>query len=257
MTQTSGRFRSAPGSGENYLIYHTKGRPGAKKKPPLIFCHGFGASLAAQWEIPAYKQLWASLAKDYVVGIADLGFPMPGGPNWDRWGNRVARDRVDILRALMEDSFGARRTRLGLVGVSMGGGLALNWAYNKGPKQCAFVAAISPMIHIPSLRVFNGGVLKANIDRAYSNPYSEAKDGPRNSPYHYKEKYDADKIPTAIWTANNDPVVLPRYAKAFVEANPKIEDHDVGPLGHTVMALAAATPGVVAFAHRMKNRQYR
>lgn len=197
----------------------------------VIFCHGAGDTHIAPHRPQDQGKLLHALARRATVHTADLG--------GDTWGNdtgmaRVA-DSLDLLRNLGVEG------PVALVGMSMGVGVALNYAL-RNPEDVACVAGVIPLTDIASTLWF----ASASVNAAYPPAYDDDVHGPDRSPVQFAADLDAD-LPIHLWAASDDIYTPYATAQAFVAARPQTELTNVGALGHTDAATTAATAGIVSF----------
>lgn len=209
----------------------------AGRKPPLIYCHGSGATTqTAASGSAANAGEWAlltALAQHYLVIVADLGL--------QAWGNDTHVARIAEAKAYLA-ALGATGP-VTLVGGSMGNLGALGYA-RAHPESVSKVACIIPALDLASLYP----MASADIDAAYGGAYSNAVHGPTHSPVQYAASLDAD-LPIHLFTTSNDPVCLPSTASAFVSARPQTGRTDLGALGHGDAAAGASASPVVEWLH--------
>ena len=147
----------------------------SKNAIPIVFLHGFGASLQT-WEI------WAqALSEDYRVISVDLpGFGLTGE---DPSGIYTDQRSVEVLEAFLKE---LKITKVVLVGNSMGGKFAWQFAA-RYPNQVAKLVLISPDGYaspgieygkkpdVPAIAdlyryFFSKTFLAMNLEPAYANP---------------------------------------------------------------------------------------
>lgn len=226
-------------------------------KPPLIFCHQHQASTLAVLAADYYRTLFWALAEDYTVCIADLGYVAGQA---DLWGNSVNVTRVGAAyQGLLNLGCTGKAT---IVTCSHGNLAGMTWT-KQNPTLVEAVAAITPALSLASLRTVNGGVYAAPIDSRYSGGYTDATYGSNYSPHIYRNAYPQSTVPTALWTAPNDTIVLNTYADDFVN-NVFFDPGQTRPwtrrymlsagLDHGEAAIADAVPGVIDWLRGNRNK---
>lgn len=238
------------GSGTNEVdVVFTSGVGPAK--PPVIFCHQHGIDTRGLWYegstqfFPTlYQHLWHSLAQDFTVVVADVG----GG---EAWGNVAARQTITDIRTMLANDFGIPvATKVGLVGVSMGGGLTFNYA-KANASTVAFVANVLPLVNLQDLKGYSAAYAN-EIDAAYGGAYSDTTHGPTSSPHIYQGGYPSSTVPTAVWSTLGDPVTKDIYTHPFLASNPEILHQQMVAPGegsgfdHSEAAIYNATQGSFA-----------
>lgn len=216
-----------------YVVGTAKGWKGGK--PPLIYCHGSGntAQTAASGDA-AHAGEWKminALAQDYLVIVADLGL--------QAWGNDTHRARIVDAKAHLA-ALGATGP-VTLVAGSMGALGALGYGLD-APANVKKIAAIIPCVDLAAIEPLSGG----SVDAAYGGNYDDAVHGPTHSPVRYAASLNST-LPIHLFTANNDPLVYPSTAAAFVAARPQTLRTDLGAVGHTDAAMGVAVAPVTAW----------
>jgi pimeloyl-ACP methyl ester carboxylesterase len=114
--------------GETFVV-----ASGAERSPPLILLHGGGTS-SAMWSSPVAR--WAGRFRVYAVDlIGEPGFSAPSRPPLGS--DAYATWLDEVMQALSVQ-------RAALVGLSMGGWMALDWATRR-PERIERLALLSPL----------------------------------------------------------------------------------------------------------------
>lgn len=221
-------------TGEDDVVFGTAASWSGEQPAGVIFCHGANESAVISYADDAQNSIQRGIAEHATVHLGDLG-----GTN--TWGNDTAIDRTDSAKAYLEADW-AQVGPVPLIGISMGVLTAMAYAL-ANPTKVLCIAAVIPALDLNDLKVNRG--LAAAIDPAYGGTYDNATDGPTHSPVMFAD--DLPDIPIRLWTASNDPVCVSSTADAFVAARPATERVDLGALGHSDAAVAAAVDGVIAF----------
>lgn len=198
---------------------------------PVIYCHGAGGSAAELLGsgVPAVEPLFDA--------IGDAGWPCVCVTITVLWGNVTCVSRMDAAIAYCRSTLGAHSTAKPLiVGISHGAACGLTYAYNRAVR--GFVG-ISPAIDLQAIRVADTLGQRASIDAAWGVTYPAALPAGADPATHTS---DLRSLPQQLWYASDDAVSanIGVYATAV-----GAELHNVGALGHTNAAVAAATPSVI------------
>lgn len=203
-------------------------------KPPLILCHGATDTAASIAAVDGFRALVTALAQDHLVVAADLG--------GDQWGNDTHLARIGQAIAYANSLGATGKPRL--AGISMGTLGALGYA-RANPGAIAAVGVVIPALDLGDLYANRG--FSANINAAYPpSGYNDATMGTTRSPVKYAAGLPAD-LPIGLWTSSDDPYTVPSTADAFVTARPATWRTNLGALGHTPAAVAAAAPLMAAW----------
>lgn len=179
--------------------------------PLVVVCHGFAAS-PANYSTPAHRADLDLLAETgCVVVIGALG-------GASTWGNDTFLARLDDIRTWAASAYGADLTRMALVGDSMGGMGALNYAW-RHPALVHAVALRVPVVAADALHDRDAG-LGAAIDDAYGGPAAwEGTHKVLHDPALNTAAitaFGASKV--RAWYSTDDPTVLPADIAAFTAA---------------------------------------
>lgn len=186
------------------LLLYPQPDSGNKLRPPLICLHGADAlnpALGAEQFVDTVSLPHLSAL---VASLANAGFAC-FAPNMDgnTWGNDVALKRISEALDYL-GTLGYRTDRVGLLGISMGGGAAYTWAR-------AHRSAVGAMVGILPLSDLNGvhadARFASSIDAAYGGAYRDAIDGPTHNPKDFASSLAG--MPTQVWYAIDDNIVLP------------------------------------------------
>ena len=185
----------------------------SRNGPVLIWCHGNNGIVLNDYT--TYNAQMRILAQRYKVYLADLG--------GNTFGNDTAMTRVNQVMAY------AGVTKAYIVGASMGGVVALNYAL-RYPEKVYAVAGIIPGINLQD-QIDRNTSAAANLNLAYPPAYDDAVYGSMYSPIHYASNLDP-ALPIKLWVSNNDPICRVQDAQAFVAARPQTELVNMGDYGH-------------------------
>lgn len=233
LVQSYGKGLYVAGEGHASVMPGDYRRDGSKRG--LIFGHSRGGDAT---------QLVAASSSSYKTMralAASLMLPMLGtdAGGTDNWGNATAVTRMgQTLSYLRGSAVGASTTDpIILVAQSMGAPTVLNWARANLTSVAAVVLFI-PAVNITDVHTNNRGDLTASINSAYGGTWSEAAYGATYNPATYAASLAG--VPIQIWTASDDPIVIPSVVTAFAAAvGPSVEVRNLGALGHTQAAVEA------------------
>lgn len=184
-----------------------------------IYCHGSGQTAFAAYTANDARSLVSNLAYASTVQSADWGL--------QSWGNDTAVTEIGNGIDRLRNDWGVTG-KIALVGASMGGCNALNYAV-RFPEDVACVAAVIALTDLGALYDTHPEYV-AEIDTAYGGTFDSA-DRAAHSPIAFANTLDA-AMPISLWTSTNDPLVLPAWHTAFVAARPQTEQFDIGAHGH-------------------------
>lgn len=200
----------------------------------VIYCHGAGSTVAGYVADPTSAQyrLIQAIGSAFPTAVCDLGGVLT-------WGNATMRSRVDSARAWLQGPWGAKAGTVLLVGYSMGGAGALNYAQGS-PGTVAALAGIMPVTDIAEMYATDRGSYRASIGTAWGVTYPAPLPVGASPAASYGQA-----LPLSFWTASNDTTALPAPA-AVLAASVGGAVHDVGPVGHSGVD-AVPIPDVLAF----------
>ncbi len=184
---------------------------------PLVWCHGnYGTAVGDYGNF--YFSLRA-LAQRHTVIAADLGF--------NTFGNATGVTRVGQAIDYLASSWGTSGPAV-LVGASMGGQVALNFAV-RYPERVAAVVGIIPAL---SLSTQPGNPAADEIDLAFPPAYDAGNpDHLAHDATHFAPDLPAE-LPIHLWTSSDDPVCIPAFTDAFLAARPQTLHTSIGAQGH-------------------------
>lgn len=116
-----------------------------------------------------------------------------------------------------------------LVGGSMGGMLACNWA-RQNPNLVALLVLIIPLVDGEDFRSINALGYQASFEAAYGGNAAWQAARPNFNPVQYAAQLS--NIPTHLYYSTDDPVCRPATTKAFADAHGRCELFSLGAQGH-------------------------
>lgn len=216
MIRTLTESTTAPGE-QHIVLGGLATWQGAQPKG-VIWCHGSGEDASTSY-LNGYR-LVTELAKRSTVHVGDLGF--------QTWGNDTVVTRIDEAIDHLEATYGVT-TPVVLVGISMGGCSALNYAL-RNPDKVAGVAAVIPLVDLDNSR--NNAALSyrwPEIDAIYGTPPADYSE---HSPVEFAAQLDPE-MPIHVWSSSDDTLAPQSTHEAFVAARPQTGFSDIGAVGHT------------------------
>lgn len=188
-----------------------------------------------------------ALSTPALVGQFDLGETL--GAVWPiiitdlggvaSWGNDDSTADAVLARTALRTAARISSGKLVLVGVSMGYLSVANYAL-ANPSLVQAVVGIIPVCNLSDAH----GTFTAAIDAAYGGEYDDEVDGPTHNPYQYVASITH---PTLLLTSSDDPTAPPEFAVEMSETNSLVTHADLGALGHSESAVAAAVVSVLSF----------
>lgn len=201
----------------------------------LVFFHGSGQTATTTLTTPETDTMLRQLGRTQTVFVGDFALQSWANPA----GILRAVDGLDYMTA----SLGVVEPFIFVAG-SMGFALAAAVALAL-PARVKAIAGIIPLTDIADVRLRGAA---ASVDAAYPPAYNDVTDGPTHSPIQFAAGLPAD-LPIHLWTCSDDPIVPPATADAFVAARPQTGRTNLGALGHSNAALAAAANGIDALGN--------
>lgn len=221
-------------TGEYDAVFGTARSWAGAQSAGVVFCHGANESATIAYADNAQRAIMRGVGLNATVHVGDLG-----GTN--TWGNDTAIARVEDAVTYLRSGWGQGGPVV-LVGISMGNLSAMAYAL-ANPDDVAAIASVIPALDLNDL-VTNRG-MGAAINPAYGGAYNDGTDGPTHSPVLFAA--DLPAVPIKLWYASDDPLCVASTVTAFVAARPSTVTVNVGALGHSDAAVAAAVDGVVDF----------
>lgn len=201
----------------------------------VVFCHG-GGGLAYTWSY-YLPQLEALAVAGHPVISTDMG--------GDTWGNDTGQTRVGQSWTFAQTAFGAKTDKMILVGDSMGGAVALNYAMNN-PSNVSAIALTRPVIGLDDIHDNNRGGFQSAINTAYTDSTTWESVKGTHDPSLNTSTHNTNAIPTRIWSGQADTKCLWSIAQTFDAAVGSCDLAElVGEVDHGVTKLSGTD--LVAF----------
>lgn len=177
-------------------------------KRGVILCHGAGAGneyLDATGQVSSVR-LAAAIA---AAGIACIAGLMDG----DTWANDTAMTDVDNAWTSLQSTAGVASDKVCVIGVSMGGAVALRWAMTRAGKA-ACVVGIIPASDISDIYTNNRGTYQASIATAWGVTAPAALPAGANLP----AQAVAGAFPYQAYYSSADMIVIPSTVTTLATA---------------------------------------
>lgn len=152
------------------------------------------------------------------------------------WGNAASVTALDSYVTKAKSNAG--NGKYALVGDSMGGLVALNYAAQATVKPSAIVLTI-PVLNPEDIRANNRWSYASLVNAAYGGSYNEATMGSTRNPYTMRNDAKLKGIPMLIFYGATDDLCLPSFAQAFAAADPTNRTLVSLPSGHEEASYAA------------------
>lgn len=217
ITGTAAKNRYA--LGEVDILLGTLKSDQGKQPRGIVFCHGSGDT--AESAAHSFRFQFNMLAKRALVHIGDLAF--------QHWAADPGINRV--RQAISELHRRGVTGKVALLGMSMGAGLALNYA-NRYPEDVECLALTIPLTDLNDARA--NPYLSTRwpeMDALYPN--GKTGDWQGHNPIEFAATMDA-ALPIKIWHSTDDPLARPAPTAAFLAARPQTESQSMGAVAHTV-----------------------
>lgn len=198
-------------SGESHLALTPPTWAADGSKMGIIYMHGATQTEAQMVDGANYGPLKITLRALAVAGYPIIGVYAAG----DAWGNATAKSRIDDAKTYLQGTMGAKAGKIGIIGGSMGGLTALNWAKsNLSSVACA--VGLVPVSDVTDMHTNNRGGLTASINTAYST-WSEATYGATYNPHTYAAG-SLTGLRYKAWYGLTDTTVIPATVTDVVTA---------------------------------------
>lgn len=179
-------------------------------KPAVVALHG--ASGTEEQMLGS----WPASIRNIVTAIVAAGYPMicPYAAG-NSWGNLTAMDRITEAVAIARNGLGATTAPVALLGLSMGGCNALNWA-KRNLADTACVVGVVPASDISDIHTNNRAGLTSQINTAHST-WTEGTRGTDHNPATFASSGLAG-LAYQAWGATSDSICLPATVEAVADA---------------------------------------
>ncbi len=232
-TWATGRYSaSAPSEGDALFLPRRPISAGSQRG--VLFCHGAEGSSVQMFDPTlGYEPTIAKLAgqAELPVVAADLGSVLNTS---DVWGDDTGMSRMtDAWNWLKSTSGGKAKTdACVLVGGSMGGLMAIDWAY-RNPTLVKAIAIIIPVLDLQDVYQNNRSGLEPQINAAYGG----APDYSTRSPMNLASSLAG--MPIKIWYSTTDPVTPSTSTNTTFQSSvgSSCLVQSLGAVGHTFSAV--------------------
>lgn len=200
----------------------------------VVFCHGAGGlsgNAVHLTGVPSQSRLLRRIAAaGHVILSADLG-------GMFTWGNDTSITRLGQAITYLRSLDGVADIPPVVLGVSMGGLIALNHA-KANPSAVAGVIGLIPVIDPEYVRANDVVGSASIIDSAYGGSYDDSTQRADHNPSYWGPLL-SDFVPTRLWHASDD-IYCPLATYEAFDVTPDTTLFNVGALGHDEDAVAAA-----------------
>lgn len=204
-----GQYAAGQATEAHTVFYDRRYQPNGLARP-VVWLHSAGGNsqepaLPANGVLPLLTQLTAR-------GVAVISIDA-GGTNW---GNAFAQARVTDAVAFLRSNYGAHPTaKAVLLGISMGGLLALNYA-RANPTLVKATALLYPAVNLQWVHD-NGAAATAEAAHGGSlGAFNTAVAG--SNPQAHAAEHAGLGIPAKMWRSDSDPTVSAAEQATFAAA---------------------------------------
>lgn len=211
MTVATSRAIGAYYTAEGSLVSLPAAWKGDGTVPGVIYLHGATQTELQVLDYAAYPGL-----TNIIKAVAAAGWPVLGVyAGGDKWGNATGLARVSDAKTYLQGTIGAKAGTVALIGGSMGGLTALNWAKaNLASVSC--VVGLVPVSDVSDIVTNNRGGLAASVNTAYST-WNEGTMGATYNPHTYAAT-GLTGLHYKAWTGSADTIVIPSTVTDVVTA---------------------------------------
>lgn len=198
-------------------------------KPAVLYCHAAG-SIGIEIINPYAGQ------GVYMQRIASNGHNCFSGTHAgsQSWGNAAALTAMTASYNTLQAMPGTKPGKIALVGASMGGLCALNWAAANPTKVSCIVATI-PVINVTDIKVNDRQGYGYLINAAYGGSWTEGQYGATSNPRTMATLGKFGSIPMLFFYGTQDTLCMPAEVQGFAAAVgsnvtlvPVASGHDMG-----------------------------
>lgn len=169
----------------------------------------------------------------YLAAYANAGLPTITGDYWGGavgWGNQAAMDLMRASWNRLKAHHGAKADKVLLVGVSGGGGQALNFARTY-PSEVAAIVLTAPAVNFDDLHDRNVEGLAPVIEACYGGTLASWNAAePTWNPYWHLAQLEG--IPIYVFKSDTDTLTLPTFQQALIDQVVSASGESVGNWGH-------------------------
>lgn len=204
---------------------------------PTLFLHGAGAT-NANFLTGGYAQCAIQQIASRALGSPTLAGLMGG----DVFANDTGMARITAATAYLNTLLSANYQKFHLIGVSMGGAMALRWAA-QNPTKVASITGFIPLTDIITAYNTDAGGLRASIGTAWGVTYPTPL--PAGADLEAQASIISDaKIPTQFLYANNDTIIPPAETLQMASLIKGAVTYDVGPFGHSEISILSGIQSI-------------
>lgn len=228
-----------------FMIRNRGYRPGTK----MGFIYFAGKSAGA-WNMTGFGPAFELARRGYPVICGDCGDTASAVGQVDGpgvWGSDAAQTKASSYVTWLQNTFGAKAGKIGLLYGSHGCALAYAWAKANTSKVQLIAGAIGT-VDVEDIRANNRGTgsgYQASIEAAYTDNAGWQAARPTHNPTELVASLGA--VPQLDYYSDTDPICVLATHQAFATAaGVNLEQHSLGSVGHATTGLGP--PGGAAGA---------
>jgi predicted esterase len=209
MTLIAQGYSGILSAGEAHIELYPKVKPSVLK-PGVLNLHGASGDA---WTVIGWLNDSKPGTPNYVARNGQTGISADaGGPQ--TWGNQAAIDGAQRSYTRLQIMRGVKPGKVFLIGASMGGLTALNWAA-ANPDKIAGIVLIIPVINLNDIKVNNRGGYASLVNAAYGGNYDQATQGATKNPQTMAAAGKYSGIPILLYYGLTDTTCVPAEATTF------------------------------------------
>jgi hypothetical protein len=205
---TSSRRSGAVVASVEHLLMVPSGWTGDGTKMGVVYAHGAGGTCKQMVDGVSQAAL-----RGILLAVVQAGYPVLSVTTGDTWGNDTAMTRMDAAKTYLQSTVGAKTGAVGLIGGSMGGCNALNWA-KRNLASIACAVGLVPVSDVSDIHTNNRGSLASSINAAYSGGWSEETYGAARNPVTFAAAGDLAGLDYLAFGGTSDTICLPATVEA-------------------------------------------
>ena len=212
-------------------------------KPGVLWVHG--AAFDSRYPVSPYGRFSSLTDRITELGLTGLACDLGGM----QWGNATAMSRLTAAYNYLQTRPGVKPGKVFLIGNSMGGLTALNWAA-ANPDKVAGIVTIIPVINLTDIvtnhRSLGGTDYAPLVNAGYAGGWSEAAYGATYNPRTIAATTPKLRlIPMQVWYGLSDTLCVPAETEAFAGCLPLASLIPL-PFGHEEAGCSAVDHQLVA-----------
>jgi pimeloyl-ACP methyl ester carboxylesterase len=235
-----GQYSGSAGATEAHQLALPRRYKADGSKRLVVWCHSAGG-LATEPFIAANLALPTIAAVVETLGLPLISFDgaIPSGGLAQHWGNDTSQARLTDAIAFMQTQVNAKVDKIILLGVSMGGMLALNWA-RANPTKVAALGLMYPATSLQAIHDATGGAAAgatSSIEAAYGGSLGTFNTAvAAHDPSQNTGAIAGLSAPAKMWYSTADTTVGTANQTAFATAvGAKLQLGSLGAAAHADM----------------------